>query len=58
MIPRRTPIVTASVRSAAPSFAMMCLTWTLTVPSEIDRMWPMSRCIRLAGQGSASAREK
>ena|SRR5436190_8119552 len=27
MIPRRTPIATAAVRSLAPSFSMMCLTW-------------------------------
>ena len=49
MIPRRKPILTASVRSAAPSFAMMCLRWTLTVSSEIDRMAPISRLRLPAG---------
>ena len=36
MMPRRTAMVTASVRSLAPSFSMMCLTCTLTVSSEMN----------------------
>ena len=43
MMPRRTAIVTASVRSLAPSFSMMCLTCTLTVSSEMDSRSAMSR---------------
>ena len=38
MMPRRTAIATAAVRSLAPSFSMMCLTWTLTVSSEIEQL--------------------
>ena len=36
MIPRRTAMATASVRSLAPSFSIMCLTWTLTVSSVMN----------------------
>jgi hypothetical protein len=35
MIPPRIAIVTACVRSLAPSFSMMCFTWIFTVSSEI-----------------------
>src|SRR5580704_4385608 len=43
MIPRRTAIAMASVRSFAPSFSMMCFMWTLTVASEMHRSSPISR---------------
>src|SRR6185436_15120866 len=42
IIPRRRPITTASVRSEASSFSMMCLTWTLTVPSLMASVSAMS----------------
>ena len=36
MMPRRTPMVTAEVRSFTPSFSMMCLRCTFTVSSEMS----------------------
>ena len=43
MIPRRTPIATASVRSFAPTFSLMRLRCTLTVSSAMHNWSPISR---------------
>ena len=42
-MPLRTAIATAAVRPLAPSFSMMCFTWTLTVSSEMNRRSAISR---------------
>jgi 3-deoxy-7-phosphoheptulonate synthase len=43
MMPRRTAMATACVRSLAPSFSITCLRCTLTVSSEMKRRSPISR---------------
>ena len=43
IIPLRKAPATASVRSLAPSFSMMCLIWAFTVSSEMNRRSAMSR---------------
>jgi hypothetical protein len=48
MIPRRSAVVAACVRSATPILLRMLFTWIFTVPSVIDNTSPIFRLLRLA----------